>query len=171
LRHAFFSRRARKSQAHLPAAALHEDGYNNAKPLESGATRYPHSVSLSNISFFFFCPTLCYQPDYPRAPTIRLRTLASLTFRIIVMTAFAGFIIDQQIHPIIQNTMSHVDSLDLLKALGELLRLAIPSTFVWLIFFYVYFHCTLNLFAELTRFGDRLFFKDWWNSTSFSRYW
>ncbi|GAB5033710.1 acyl-binding protein [Nannochloropsis oceanica] len=39
LRHAFFSRRARKSQAHLPAAALHEDGYNNAKPLESGATR------------------------------------------------------------------------------------------------------------------------------------
>ncbi|EWM23514.1 diacylglycerol acyltransferase [Nannochloropsis gaditana] len=67
--------------------------------------------------------------------------------------------------------MGHVGKLDLLKALGELLRLAIPSTFVWLITFYVYFHCTLNLFAEITRFGDRLFFKDWWNCTSFSRYW
>jgi hypothetical protein len=62
-------------------------------------------------------------------------------------------------------------SLPVPQALGELLRLAIPSTFVWLITFYVYFHCTLNLFAEITRFGDRLFFKDWWNCTSFSRYW
>ena len=35
-----------------------------------------------------------------------------------------------QIRPIIQSTMVHVDRLDLLKALAELLRLAIPSTYV-----------------------------------------
>jgi hypothetical protein len=25
----------------------------------------------------------------------------------------------------------------------------------------------MNLFAELTRFGDRLFYKDWWNDKGF----
>jgi hypothetical protein len=35
----------------------------------------------------------------------------------------------------------------------------------------VYFHLTLNLLAELLRFGDRCFYKDWWNATTFSTYW
>jgi diacylglycerol O-acyltransferase 1 len=37
--------------------------------------------------------------------------------------------------------------------------------------FYVYFHLYLNLFAELLRFGDRVFYKDWWNSAEVSAYW
>jgi len=37
--------------------------------------------------------------------------------------------------------------------------------------FYVYFHLYLNLFAELLRFGDRVFYRDWWNSSEVSAYW
>jgi MBOAT, membrane-bound O-acyltransferase family len=51
------------------------------------------------------------------------------------------------------------------------LKLTITNTYLWLLVFYFYFHLYLNLFAELLRFGDRVFYKDWWNSTEVSAYW
>jgi diacylglycerol O-acyltransferase-1 len=48
---------------------------------------------------------------------------------------------------------------DFLAVLTTLLHMAIPSTFVWLVLFYLYFHLWLNLWAELLRFGDRAFYK------------
>ena len=52
-----------------------------------------------------------------------------------------------------------------------LLKIAIPNTYVWLLGFYWFFHLWLNLLAELTRFGDRLFYKDWWNACTIDSYW
>ena len=40
----------------------------------------------------------------------------------------------------------------------DLMKLALPSFLLWLAGFYMLFHCILNIAAELTRFGDRLFF-------------
>ena len=37
--------------------------------------------------------------------------------------------------------------------------------------FYSLFHCILNLIAEITKFGDRQFYKDWWNSSFIDEYW
>ena len=37
--------------------------------------------------------------------------------------------------------------------------------------FYLVFHLFLNLLAEALRFGDRVFYKDWWNATTFEEYW
>jgi diacylglycerol O-acyltransferase-1 len=51
------------------------------------------------------------------------------------------------------------------------LKLSIANTYIWLLVFYFYFHLYLNLFAELLRFGDRVFYKDWWNSSEVSAYW
>jgi diacylglycerol O-acyltransferase-1 len=51
------------------------------------------------------------------------------------------------------------------------LRLSIANTYLWLLMFYFYFHLYLNLFAEILRFGDRVFYKDWWNSSEVSAYW
>ncbi|KAH9360735.1 hypothetical protein HPB48_020214 [Haemaphysalis longicornis] len=36
--------------------------------------------------------------------------------------------------------------------------------------FYGFLHCWLNIFAEAMRFGDRLFYLDWWNSTTYADY-
>jgi len=52
-----------------------------------------------------------------------------------------------------------------------LTNLALGSTYTWLLFFYTYFHLGLNLLAELLRFGDRVFYKDWWNASEVSSYW
>lgn len=53
----------------------------------------------------------------------------------------------------------------------RLLKLSIPNLYVWLLMFLAIFHCWLNLLAEVTRFADREFYKDWWNSKDFADYW
>ena len=45
------------------------------------------------------------------------------------------------------------------------------SRYVWLAGFYAFFHVWLNLLAELLRFGDRQFYKAWWNAVTFEAYW
>lgn len=46
-----------------------------------------------------------------------------------------------------------------------------PCSYVWLAGFYVFFHVWMNLLAEVLRFGDRLFYKAWWNAVTFEAYW
>ena len=51
------------------------------------------------------------------------------------------------------------------------MKLALPVTYTWLTGFYAFFHVWLNFLAELLRFGDRVFYKAWWNATDFEGYW
>lgn len=44
----------------------------------------------------------------------------------------------------------------------RLLKLAVPNHVIWFIFFYGYFHTWLNIIAELMKFADREFYRDWW---------
>ncbi|EPY82537.1 hypothetical protein CB1_000644002 [Camelus ferus] len=46
----------------------------------------------------------------------------------------------------------------------------LPGVLIQLLIFFAFLHCWLNAFAEMLRFGDRMFYKDWWNSTSYSNY-
>ena len=36
------------------------------------------------------------------------------------------------------------------------------TRYVWLAGFYAFFHVWLNVLAELLRFGDRVFYLEWW---------
>lgn len=36
--------------------------------------------------------------------------------------------------------------------------------------FFMVWECMCNAFAELTYYGDREFYKDWWNSTTFEEF-
>uniref|UniRef100_A0A9J8DJH5 O-acyltransferase n=1 Tax=Cyprinus carpio carpio TaxID=630221 RepID=A0A9J8DJH5_CYPCA len=47
----------------------------------------------------------------------------------------------------------------------------VPNHFIWLIFFYWYFHSSMNFVAELMQFGDREFYRDWWNSETIPYFW
>jgi diacylglycerol O-acyltransferase 1 len=73
--------------------------------------------------------------------------------------------------PHIVNVVDHYHDENYTKMIGEFLRLPIPNTYAWLIFFYASFHSWLNLLAELTGFADRLFYQDWWNSQTLGEYW
>jgi diacylglycerol O-acyltransferase-1 len=58
-----------------------------------------------------------------------------------------------------------------LNIVERTLKLAVPNAIVWLLMFYAVFHSSLNLLAELLRFGDRGFYNEWWNSQDLATYW
>jgi diacylglycerol O-acyltransferase-1 len=49
-------------------------------------------------------------------------------------------------------------TIELITHFHKLLKLAIPSTYVWLLLFYSSFHLFLNITAEVLKFADREFY-------------
>ena len=58
-----------------------------------------------------------------------------------------------------------------LMIIERIMKLAMPFIYAWVLGFYAFFHCWMNFLAELTRFSDRNFYKDWWNSIYLDEYW
>lgn len=81
------------------------------------------------------------------------------------------FSFEQYIKPTLANSNVPMRDLDLPQIAERLLVLSIPNTYIWLLGFYLYFHLYLNLCAEITRFGDRVFYRDWWNARNIELYW
>ncbi len=52
----------------------------------------------------------------------------------------------------------------------SVLRLMLPSMLFLILGFFGFLHSWLNGWAELTRFPDRVFYLDWWNSNEFGTY-
>jgi sterol O-acyltransferase len=46
----------------------------------------------------------------------------------------------------------------------------LPSVFFLILGFFGFLHSWLNGWAEITRFPDRAFYSDWWNSIEFGTY-
>lgn len=87
-------------------------------------------------------------------------------------------IIEQYIIVIVHNTFLPKDRLMKMSIphtfaflFERILKLSIPNLYVWLLSFLALFHHWLNILAEITRFGDRNFYQDWWNSAGFEEYW
>lgn len=127
--------------------------------------------TLAHTFYFLAAPTLCFQLEYPRSPAVRwrfvLRRLVELLFCLALMVFFS----EQYIAPAVQNTLVYMDTMKFVHLFERILKLAVPSLFVWLLMFYALFHAALNLLAELLRFGDRLFYKAWWNASTLEEYW
>jgi diacylglycerol O-acyltransferase 1 len=147
------------------------------KDLDPGVlnTTYPSNITLSNLYYFWMAPTLTYQIAFPRTDKIRIWRVASLLLRFFFVLILLLFLIAQVITPTLRSLVHDLEATNgkltfhLMAEYG--LRLSLANTYCWLLVFYGYFHVYLNLSAELLRFGDRVFYKDWWNSSDVSSYW
>ncbi|CAL0320284.1 unnamed protein product [Lupinus luteus] len=131
---------------------------------------YPYNVSFNSLAYFMAAPTLCYQPSYPRTPSVRKGWVFRQLIKLIIFTGVMGFIIEQYMNPIVQNSQHPLKG-NILYASERVLKLSVPNVYVWLCMFYCFFHLWLNILAELLRFGDREFYKDWWNAKTVEEYW
>uniref|UniRef100_A0A3Q1ASK0 O-acyltransferase n=1 Tax=Amphiprion ocellaris TaxID=80972 RepID=A0A3Q1ASK0_AMPOC len=104
---------------------------------------YPGNLTIRDMYYFVFAPTLCYELNFPRSSTIRMSFLLRR-------------LSCQWMIPVIQSSMKPLE---------------VPNHLLWLIFFYWFFHSSMNFTAELLRFGDRQFYKDWWNSETVTYFW
>ncbi|KAG1880505.1 MBOAT, membrane-bound O-acyltransferase family-domain-containing protein [Suillus tomentosus] len=128
--------------------------------------RWPDNVTYRNLAVYQLIPTLVYELEYPRTDRIRPmyifeKTVAFMGSFALLYTVAECFIIPLTPTP---------DQ----SFFRSLLDLALPFMIAFLLLFYIIFECICNAFAELSYFADRLFYEDWWNSTSweeFSRKW
>lgn len=136
---------------------------------------YPNNVTMGNIYYFWLAPTLTYQIAFPKAPRVRPLRVAGLLIRMVIALSLFTFLGAQVVAPTLADLIQDLDAADgqyTHQILAEYwLKLTMSNTYMWLLMFYFYFHLYLNLFAEVLRFGDRVFYKDWWNSAEVSAYW
>lgn len=132
---------------------------------------YPGNLTIRDMGYFVFAPTLCYELNFPRSPNIRMSFLLRRLFEMLFFIQLLVGLTQQWMIPIIQSSMKPLEDMDLSRMTERLLRLAVPNHLLWLMFFYGFFHSSMNFTAELLRFGDRQFYKDWWNSETVTYFW
>ncbi|KAI8377202.1 MBOAT, membrane-bound O-acyltransferase family-domain-containing protein [Choanephora cucurbitarum] len=127
-----------------------------------GSTRYPNNVTVTNYLDYLIVPSLVYWMEYPRTDKIRVwyvfeKTTATLGSFLILYVTTERFIMPKLFDP----SMSEP---------RVILELLFPFMINYLFIFYIIFECILNAFAELSRFADRNFYDDWWNSVTYDEF-
>ncbi|CAM9150445.1 diacylglycerol O-acyltransferase 1 [Lampetra fluviatilis] len=146
-------------------------GKVNGEAKQVAVVHYPDNLNYRDLYYFVFAPTLCYELNFPRTSRIRKRFLLRRIFEMLfLMQLMLGFI-QQWIVPSIRNSMKPLIEMDVSRVVERLLKLAVPNHLIWLIFFYWFFHSCLNLLAEIMKFGDREFYRDWWNAQTVTYFW
>ncbi|XP_042201578.1 diacylglycerol O-acyltransferase 1 isoform X1 [Callorhinchus milii] len=132
---------------------------------------YPGNLTYKDMYYFLFAPTLCYELNFPRSPRIRKRFLLRRLFEMLFFIQLLVGLIQQWMVPTIKNSMKPFKDMNYSRMIERLLKLAVPNHLIWLIFFYWFFHSSMNFVAELMQFGDREFYRDWWNSETVTYFW
>lgn len=151
-----------------------------------GNVTYPRNLTWANYADYLCCPTLCYELEYPRTESIDWQNLLSkvaATFGCIFLLTVTS---EEFILPVLVDAQASLDpstrgadnpltALETLLTLAETISwLLFPFMLTFLLVFLVIFEYVLGAAAESTRFADRHFYSDWWNSTDwmeFSREW
>ncbi|GMM55938.1 sterol acyltransferase [Maudiozyma humilis] len=142
--------------------------------------QFPNNINVCNFFMFTMFPTIVYQIEYPRTKSIRwlyvLEKVCAIFGTIFIMVLNAQIFM----YPIAERALLIRDSewtglADRLMHWARILVDIIPSFIVmYLLVFYLIWDAILNCIAELTCFGDRYFYGDWWNCVTwdeFSRIW
>ncbi|KAF2114473.1 MBOAT, membrane-bound O-acyltransferase family-domain-containing protein [Lophiotrema nucula] len=148
-----------------------------ASPL--GNVSYPENLTLANYADFILCPTLCYEIEYPRTPKIRWMELFYKTLAVAGCIFLMTVTAEEFVLPVLDEASVQLQDAnsasEFLLILGETIgRMLFPFMVIFLLVFLSIFEYTLGAFAEITRFADRQFYADWWNSSDwleFSREW
>ncbi|CAK9819820.1 Diacylglycerol O-acyltransferase 1 [Anthophora quadrimaculata] len=133
--------------------------------------QYPDNLNLCDLYYYVLAPTLCYELNFPRSQRIRKRFLIKRIVEVVVGCQVVMSLIQQWIVPSVKNSLVPFSNMDVAKASERLLKLAIPNHLLWLCFFYLLFHSSLNMVGELLQFADRNFYGDWWNASNIDVFW
>ncbi|EXJ95373.1 diacylglycerol O-acyltransferase [Capronia coronata CBS 617.96] len=155
----------------LRHAMLHPGGPESALPEIYSKCPYPRNVTLRNLCYFWWAPTLVYQPYYPRTDRIRWTFFFKRVGEVLALCVFIWLICAQYAIPVLHNSLDGMAVLDFSSIAERLMKLSTISLIVWLAGFFALFQSFLNALAEIMMFGDRGFYEDWWNSTSLKMYW
>lgn len=132
---------------------------------------YPKNITLRNLTYFWWAPTLIYQPCYPRTAKIRWPFVFKRALEVVGLSIVIWIASAQYAAPLLQNSLGSISTLDLPSILERLMKLSTISLFCWLAGFFALFQSFLNGLSEIMRFADREFYEDWWNAVNTRDYW
>lgn len=141
----------------------------------SGSNCYPKNLTLGNWADWICLPTLVYELEYPRQEKINWWYVAEKTVATFGVIWIMMVISQQYIYPPVLETLDMKErGLTLAERWQEfpwiVSDMLFPLLLEQLLSWYVIWECCLNVLAELTRFADRGFYGDWWNSVSWDQY-
>ncbi|EDW68201.1 sterol O-acyltransferase 1 [Drosophila virilis] len=149
--------------------------YNAARVLEGKqkadddvASARPFVPPLHCYVYFLFAPTLIYRDSYPRTSHIRWKFALCRLMEMVAVAFLYAFIHERHINEHFGNFGK--EALGASQIIVKLFGMMLPSAVIFLCGFYMILHSWLNFTSELLRFGDRMFYKDWWTSHTYDGY-
>lgn len=142
---------------------------NELKNTDSTQPKRDPFPELSKFVYFLFAPTLVYRDNYPRTTgPIKWKNVLVNLCEVAGCMLYTYCLFDRYCVPVFRSL--RVRDLGLVRYI-ELVSISIlPGALMQMMVFFSFLHSWHNATAELLNFGDRQFYLDWWNSTSFNEY-
>ncbi|XP_067321665.1 sterol O-acyltransferase 2-like [Anolis sagrei] len=119
---------------------------------------------FSTYLYFLFCPTLIYRENYPRTPCVRWKYVIENFAKFLICLFYGAMLFKCFTIPIFSNM--NKQPLTFRSFVLIVFSATLAALYLAILIWYTFLHCWLNAFAEIMRFADRTFYKDWWNATS-----
>jgi len=155
----------------LRHAMLNKDPDKAALPELYKTCPYPNNVTVKNLSYFWWAPTLVYQPVYPMNEKRRWDFVLKRSVEFFLLCIVIWITSAQYAVPLLRNSLKDISTLNLVNMLERVLKLSTISLVCWLAGFFALFQSFMNGLAEIMYFADREFYGDWWNSSNVRGYW
>lgn len=123
---------------------------------------------FSKFLYFMFAPTLVYRDNYPRTKEIRWKIVVWHYTEVVLVIFYVAFLCERFLMTAFKQFGVQPANPGML--VHNIFSNMMPGILVFLCGFYCLLHSWMNGSAELLQFADRMFYKDWWNSTSYSTY-
>lgn len=117
--------------------------------------------SLADVALYFCYPTLVFELKYPRTDKRRWSYILDRTIGLLGIGIIFYIITETTLLPLVNELHEDRTFSNIIKVYFKLMT---PCLLLGILSFFMIFEYVLNWAAEVTRFGDRHFYEDWWNS-------
>lgn len=87
--------------------------------------QYPQNLHLTDLLYFIFAPTLCYELNFPRTSRIRKRFLLKRILEVLIGVNVVMALFQQWMIPSVRNSLTPFSNMDLANATVRLLKLSV----------------------------------------------
>lgn len=120
-----------------------------------GAVTYPKNLTWGNYTDYLFCPTLCYEMEYPRTAGINWMELFYKVIAVFGVIFLLTITSEEFILPVLSESALRLESdtsiLETALILAESISMLLfPFMITFLLVFLVIFEFVLGAFAEIT---------------------